>query len=131
MVFLKDRSVEAAVDGRVLGGEIHFALGVCDALFAAQGCDLVVTALLDGAHNPGSLHYLGRAADVRMSNVPPDKRMGLCEAVAKRLDRYGFDVVPELEAPAGKVWSGPHMHLEFDPKQGETFWHYQGAAEAK
>jgi hypothetical protein len=47
--------------------------------------------------------------------------------VKKRLDRYGFDVVPELVAAGGQGVVGPHMHIEFDPKQGETFWHYQSA----
>jgi hypothetical protein len=130
MLFLKDKSVQASANGKSLRGEMYFALGVCETAFARQGCDLVVTALLDGSHNPGTLHFEGAAADIRMGNVPPDKRAALCEEVKKRLDRYGFDVVPELVAPAGKVWSGPHMHIEFDPKQGETFWHYQSAAAA-
>jgi hypothetical protein len=132
MLFLKDKSVQSAANGKTLSGEMYFALGLCEGLFARYGCDLIVTAMLDGSHNPGTLHFEGRAADLRMSNVPPDKRQALCDEVGKRLDRYGFDVVPELEQPAGKVWSGPHMHIEFDPKHGEAFWHYQAAAaEAK
>jgi len=51
--------------------------------------------------------------------------MGLSEqakAIAwgmlKRLERYGFDVVDEPEGATGAT-TGPHWHIEYQPKPGE------------
>ena len=83
--------------------------------------NFVVTSLLDGHHNDGSLHPLGRAADGRTIDLTIGERDAFFEAVRNELEPMGFDVVPE------KVGSTPattqvHLHVEYDPK-GRAFWH--------
>lgn len=67
----------------------------------------VVTSLRDGDHIPDSLHYVGRAVDLRTRHVPKSKR----KEVKNRLDFIlgeDYDVILE-ENP-------PHIHAEYEPE---------------
>jgi hypothetical protein len=98
--------------------EVWYALGVlqaCMYAYGAGGHELVVTALTDGKHKEGSLHYKGLAADVRSKDVPHAEEVA---AVANRiLNAQGFDLLFE-----SKGLPSEHFHLEFDPKKGEAFF---------
>jgi hypothetical protein len=96
--------------------------GVCDQLWAALeyadqlkqricGKELVVTSLLDGKHKKGSKHYSGEGADLRTRDMTPTQLMTWFHALKAALDKQGFDVVLESD----------HIHLEYDPKPGDTF----------
>lgn len=62
-----------------------------------------------GQHNAGSLHYVGRAIDVRTS----DKTDQQIHDILIDAPAHGIHVIDERVHPAGeKVWSGPHLHLE-------------------
>ncbi|WP_342377995.1 peptidoglycan-binding protein [Myxococcus stipitatus] len=69
---------------------------------------LHVTSTTGGRHNPGSLHPLGRAIDVRTRGVS-----------AARIDAFiadaraaGYRVRDERTRPRGQAeWSGPHLHI--------------------
>lgn len=118
MIVLKDAIVK--YDG--LAPEMYFALGVASALKRQMfGEDCVVTSLLDGTHNPGSLHPLGRAADLRTLDLIPRDRESWFAALCAALARMGFDVVWEGGVGATPLTTGAHIHIEYDPK-GRTFW---------
>lgn len=76
----------------------------------ARAHNLAVTSTTGGSHNKGSLHYLGRAVDVRSR--------GLTEGMIADIKRFasaaGIRVLDERTRPQGQaVWGGPHLHLEF------------------
>lgn len=119
MMLLK--SAEVIHDGLV--PEMYYALGVAMTLKRQLfGLNMVVSALLDGKHNPGSLHPLGRAADLRTRDLDLDQAIEWKDAIAAELEPLGFDVVWE-GGGATQATTGAHIHLEFQPKPGEEFWH--------
>jgi hypothetical protein len=87
--------------------EIVLALQVANTVYEDAGQRLTVTSVCDGTHKPGSLHYKGKAADLRLRDVPRARWETLREMVAAAVG-VEFDVVLELEPP--------HLHLELDPK---------------
>ena len=104
--------LKSDVDSGNIAPQIWFALGVAWALRRMNGLpELVVTALRDGEHMQGSLHYDGRAADLRTHDLTPEDRSNWFHMLNVRLAPLGFDTVLE----------GDHIHVEFDPKPGEVF----------
>ncbi len=87
--------------------ELVLALRVAEAVYEDMGAELTVTALTDGQHMTGSLHYKGLAADLRSWNVPAQKLDFLIYSLKAALGQE-FDVVKEAD----------HVHMEFDPKGG-------------
>jgi len=74
-------------------------LGRVAGLFESKGRDLYVTSKREGNHGLGSLHYIGKAFDIRgAENVSKNE---ICEVLGP-----GFDVVVESN----------HIHIEHDPK---------------
>lgn len=74
-----------------------------------HGVSAVITAGLDGKHMTGSLHYVGCAIDMRISDIPVESRE---------------TVRAELKADLGDdydvVFEGDHIHVEFQPKTPYT-----------
>jgi hypothetical protein len=69
------------------------------------GVPCVITSGDDSKHGPNSLHYEGKALDLRTKHLPP----GLVHPVFMALQNAlgdEFDVVLEDN----------HLHLEYDPK---------------
>lgn len=122
MLVLKDNQVNPIG----LCPEMHYALGVAAILkHRMYGLNMVVTALTDGQHNPGSLHPLGKAADLRSNDLSPTEFISWMEAIKAELEPMGFDVVPE--GPHSTLaTTAQHVHIEFQPKAGEKFWHTLG-----
>lgn len=119
MIVLKDSEVITAG----LSCEMHYALGVAAAMKKMMfGLNATATALLDGHHNPGSLHPLGMAGDLRTRDLKVDEAIAWKEAIAGELEPMGFDVVWE-GGGATPATSGAHVHIEFQIKPGEKFWH--------
>lgn len=100
--------------------EMLFALGIGDRAFADENMDCIITAGQDGAHNPGSLHPLGLAVDIRSRDCTTEQRDRIF-AKLQRLEDYGFDVIYEKDG-ATAMTTAVHFHIEFQPKPGETFW---------
>ena len=94
--------------GVILNGlniNMRKVLILADKLWAENGQELVITAGLDGAHSPGSLHYYGLALDLRTRYF--DLRTQ--EIIAQRLsDGLGDDYDVVLHRS--------HIHVEYDPK---------------
>lgn len=89
--------------------KIFSALAIADS-FAVNGHlkdgseGIVVTSLMDGTHSPASLHYKGRAADIRIWNLEDPKEFVIQFALLLGFSEY--DVILE----------GNHIHVEFQPK---------------
>lgn len=79
-------------------------LKLADIIWKQNARELVVTSARDHIHSAGSLHYYGRAVDLRIWGLE-DK----IEAIATRL-REGlgkdYDVIVHTT----------HLHVEYDPK---------------
>ena len=67
--------------------------------------EMVVTSAKDGQHSAHSLHYEGRAVDIRTRTLSTDTALEFCRAVKRALGP-DFDVVLECD----------HLHVELDPK---------------
>lgn len=86
----------------VLGDLIPVArkgLGRVAKLYESKGRSLYITSLCEANHSHGSLHYDGRAFDIKgdSSVTLPEIKLALGQ---------GWDVIDELN----------HIHCEFDPK---------------
>jgi hypothetical protein len=96
--------------------ELVLGLVVAERAFHAvfpfqNGYEMVVTSVCDGEHRPGSLHYLGRAADLRCNCFgETDVRRWHAE-LTLALVGLGFDVVWEDRGAPNE-----HLHLEHDPR---------------
>jgi hypothetical protein len=72
-------------------------------LYGSIGIEhLTITSTTDGAHKTGSLHYSGRAVDIRTWHVPDVEKLAASLRVI--LGRH-YDVVVETD----------HLHIEYDP----------------
>lgn len=77
-----------------------------DNLWREVGEELVVTCGLDGTHSAGSLHYYGRAVDLRTNYFTEAKAKAICTELARRLHfrNDNYDV----------VFHKTHIHCEYD-----------------
>lgn len=76
----------------------------------ARSRGFTVTSTTGGRHNPGSAHGRGRAIDVRTRDKTPQQ----VERFMREARAAGYRVLDERRRPPGqRVWSGPHLHLEF------------------
>jgi hypothetical protein len=113
------------VELRNLQPQSVIALQVAAEVYAEEGQHCVVTS----AYRVGSwmqtlLHGKGLAVDLSVRDLDGVMLSAdVIDRIVKKLtvrigkaDGGQFDVVPELQAGASAGWSGPHIHLEFDPK---------------
>jgi hypothetical protein len=117
-----------------IAAELVAGLITAAGVYQRYGLDeCVVTSITDGKHRTGSLHYIGRAADLRtrsfdmvvtfgrLGNPKPEPTLveldAFKHAVASTLRRSlpdDFDVIYEpTDSTIGRV---EHIHIEFDPK---------------
>ena len=94
--------------------EVLTALGTATALYGSINLPCVVTSGNDAKHRIGSLHYVGRAFDLRSKTVPREKLDRLVGDLRRELGPR-FDVV--LESRGG---DNEHIHVELDPKLEEV-----------
>jgi hypothetical protein len=115
-------------DGVSLTHEMWFAIGSANALFELHAqAPCVVTSLLDGTHNPNSLHPKGRAVDLRTKHITVKQAELIFSFLQHVLEPCGFDVVWEGGVGATPATTGAHIHVEFDPK-GRQFSKTEGSA---
>lgn len=86
---------------------IGYLWGIFLRLFNVQ---LVITSGTDSIHSINSLHYVGKAIDIRIRDFSPKNLQAAYNIVKEDLDAVGFDTVMEKD----------HIHIEWDPKEGET-----------
>lgn len=94
--------------------EIWFAMGFVEvACLTLLGRELIVTSLQDGKHGTNSLHYSGKALDVRTRGLTQDECLLVSSYLKTYLAPLGFDIIVEVD----------HIHIEYDPK-GRIFYRW-------
>lgn len=81
-----------------------FAAAACQTL---TGKECVVTSFRDGVHGKVSLHYSGKALDIRTRHLSDVQARHLTTFLKQFLSPMGFDVVLEHD----------HIHIEFQPRE--------------
>lgn len=116
--------------------EMHFGPGVrleqmTPQTLYAWGCAAIacwekgIPCVARSLYRPGlfakmGFHSNGNAIDIGMANVDPVVGDAICERLHKWIGRAGggqYDVVNELRPGSSAGWTGPHIHIEFDPKE--------------
>jgi len=91
--------------------ELLLALIVADQIWKENGFHFVVTSLNDSKHSRTSLHFDGKAADLRIWDIPSPKLKEMTKELHKRLgDNPDYDIIIEKD----------HVHMEYQPKYRET-----------
>lgn len=65
---------------------------------------MVITSIRDGKHMKGSLHYVGKAFDIRSRNMSDSELTTFIHLVKQECDSR-LDIVKESN----------HIHIEYDP----------------
>ena len=99
--------IKPGVDLRGLVPQMVLAYTIAYACYAriAPGVDCVMTSASDGAHMLNSLHYGGKAIDLRTRTLTNTQTTQLLQAIQDALGSQ-FDVILE----------DTHLHLEWDVK---------------
>ena len=95
---------------------IYFALGVAHAvrsIYAEK--PLIVTSANDS--HVTKLHPKGLAFDMRTRDMEQGESDLVLARLKQIVEPLGYDVVDER----GKL-EGPHIHVEYDPKDSERFY---------
>ena len=95
-----------SVDLRGLQPQMALAYTIAAACYAKHGHTCVITSASDSKHGPNSLHYCGKALDIRTRDLQGLVKVTLRDEIADALGPQ-FDVVLESD----------HIHMEFDPKE--------------
>lgn len=101
-----DMRIKSGVNISGIRPEIVLALIIARSVYSEHNTPLVVTCVQDGKHMPGSLHYLGLAADIRTGDLKPKDRSVVRKKLKESLGPQ-YDVVLEKT----------HIHIEFQPKE--------------
>lgn len=115
--------------------EMHFRPGVDlrkmtpQTLYAWQCASVVcfdygIPCEASNLYQPGifarfGFHSDGNAIDIGMRDIDLKVGDAVCERLKRWIGREGggqYDVINELRPGTSTYWSGPHIHIEFDPK---------------
>lgn len=93
--------------------QINIALTVASQVYAEFGHPCTVTSANDSRHAATSLHYDGRAVDLRTQHIgmADDDKQRVVDRIRERLT-LDYDVI--LEDLGGQQ---EHIHLEWQPKR--------------
>lgn len=87
--------------------QLTLAIGITYSVFRQNSVtELVITSVSDGQHSRQSLHYVGHAFDIRISELAQDTRVSLVSDMKNCLGEE-FDVILE----------DTHIHVEWQPKR--------------
>lgn len=98
--------IKAGVDLRGLTPQMAVAYTIACTVYQRHNYDCVITSGSDGKHGPNSLHYSGKALDLRTNNLRSESVHPIYLKLKQALGEQ-FDVVLESD----------HIHLEWDPKE--------------
>ena len=93
--------IKKGVDLRGLAPQMAIAYTIACKVYGQYNC--VITSGSDSKHGPNSLHYVGKALDLRTNNLPPQAVQSIVDRLKEALGSQ-FDVVLESD----------HIHIEFD-----------------
>jgi hypothetical protein len=101
--------IKMGVDLRGLSPQMAIAYTIATFVYSSKtGQRCIITSGSDGKHGPNSLHYKGKALDLRTSNLKPAEIHPVYITLKESLGEQ-FDVVCEQD----------HLHIEYDPKEPE------------
>ena len=101
--------IKLGVDLRGLTPQLAIAYTIaCQVYWERCQVRCVITSASDGTHGPHSLHYKGKALDLRTNTIPRHALQAVYADLKTALGSQ-FDVVLETD----------HFHIEFDPKEPE------------
>ena len=106
--------LKLGVDLRGLHPCWGIAFPIIQRIFNRRGYECIVTSANDSKHGPNSLHYKGKALDLRTKHVPMMDKLPVIKELKESLGPQ-FDVVFEAEGTVNE-----HAHIEWDPKEVEV-----------
>ncbi len=95
--------IKNGVDLRGLTPQMAIAYTIACKVYGQYNC--VITSGSDSKHGPNSLHYVGKALDLRTRHLPEQAVQGIVDKLREALGEQ-FDVVLEQD----------HCHIEWQPK---------------
>ena len=101
----EDVQIKPGVNLEGIQPQLVMAAQVADEVYTSNGFALTITSANDSQHMEGSLHYQGRALDLRTRDLPEGMAATLAGEIRSRLGNQ-FDVILEAD----------HIHIEYDPK---------------
>ena len=116
-----------------LSTEMALLTGYVARLWTGGGMGaFVITSARDGAHMEGSKHYSGNAVDIRTKAwLKPDglhkeEVSVFVKSLRARAGAFGLDVHlhPEDDIRLKLRQRPAHLHLEYDPQEGEQLWEF-------
>lgn len=105
--------LKLGVDLRGIHPVWGIAYPIINRVFEQCGYECIITSANDSKHGPNSLHYKGKALDLRTKHIQMMDKTKLIQGLKASLGPQ-FDVVFEAEGSANE-----HCHVEFDPKEPE------------
>jgi hypothetical protein len=101
--------IKAGVDLRGIAPQLAIAYTIASNIYQRH-CNVpcIITSASDGKHGVNSLHYKGKALDLRTYNLPTASVNLVVHSLKDALGEQ-FDVVLESD----------HIHVEFDPKESD------------
>jgi hypothetical protein len=107
-------SLKIGVDLRGIHPVWGIVFPIIFAAFRDNNAQCIVTSANDSTHGANSLHYKGKALDLRTKHIRDEStKLAIIKRITHDLGPQ-FDVVYES---AGR--DNEHVHLEFDPKEPE------------
>jgi hypothetical protein len=92
--------------------QLLLAVSVAEGVFAKHGVEeIVITSVNDSAHSSTSLHYDGKALDLRTHGIAPDTQDDIANEIKNRLGQ-DFDVLAEQPGSDNE-----HIHIEWQPRR--------------
>jgi hypothetical protein len=108
-------SLKMGVDLRGIHQVWGIAFPIIHTVFRDNGAQCIVTSANDSKHGPHSLHYKGKALDLRTKHVRDElTKLSIIKKIKEHLGPQ-FDVVYESAGLENE-----HLHIEFDPKEPEN-----------
>lgn len=104
--FKRTSDTNQIIVGKDLTTQAVLGIMICLGVLEDHGVEMVITALADGKHMTGSLHYEGNAWDIRNRDIPKNERHAIAEKLRDALGE-DYDVVGHKS----------HYHVEYDPKE--------------
>ena len=100
-------NIKSTADIRGLHPNFRYALPIADWLWKNNGHELTITSGTDGKHSAGSLHYSGRATDLRTKYFDQHTAAKIAVELQKRLGCL-FKVIYENPGQVGE-----HIHVGY------------------